>query len=340
MIKELGRESFRKKFLDCYDSYLKLSNYQHLAIGIYKNGKYYIFGNGIKEEYMYDIGSISKTVAAHLILKLSNDNLINLSDTVDKYLDLKKGSYPTINELLTHSAGYNNLTPVEFTIPSLLKHGYSKKNIYENIIDENVIKALERRRNSKHKQKYGYSDFSYAVLALIAKKVTKQEYLCLLDNFIKKDLELKNTNVILNSNRYPYSVKNKKIINYWKWEKDNPYLFSGGIVSNIHDMLKYISIQIENNKDYIVDAHNANVNIKTKNNIIICKGWHTYHNSHQLWHVGGVGTFRSSIIVNKKLKLGVVVLGNTKGISKFNVHYITKMIYSDLKMKRIKISFD
>ena len=69
--KELERQSFRNKFLDCYDSYLNLSKYQHIAIGIYKEGKCYIFGNGINDKYMYDIGSISKTISAHLILKLS-----------------------------------------------------------------------------------------------------------------------------------------------------------------------------------------------------------------------------------------------------------------------------
>ena len=335
-IKELERKSFRNKFLDCYDSYLNLSKYQHIAIGIYKAGECYTFGNGIKDDFMYDIGSISKTLSAHLILKLLNENLINLNDSVDKYLDLKKGNYPTINELLTHSAGYNNLTPVEITIPALLKHGYSKKNIYEEIVDKDIIKALQKRRKAKHRKIYGYSDFAYAVLAVVAKKVTNQEYSSLLDDFIKKDLGLTNTKLILNDNRYPHSIKNNKVIPFWKWRLDNPYLFSGGVVSNINDMLKYICHQIENKSQYIVDAHNV-VDIKSRNNIKMCKGWHTYNNSHQLWHVGGVGTFRSSIIVNKHLKLGIVVLGNTKGISKANVHYIAKMLYSDLKMKRIKL---
>lgn len=335
--KTLERNSFRQKFLDCYDLYLNLSKYQHIAIGIYKEGKCYIFGNGISDEYMYDIGSISKTVSAHLILKLSLENLINLNDTIDQYLDLKKGNYPTINELLTHSAGYNNLTPVEITIPSLLKHGYSRKNIYEKITDKDIINALQRRRKTKHKRIYGYSDFAYAVLALIVKKVTNQNYSSLLEDFIKKDLELTNTKLILNDNRYPYAVKKRKIIDYWKWSLNNPYLYSGGVISNIQDMLKYLIIQIESNKQYITNAHNVSEDVKCKNHIKICKGWHTYDKSHQLWHVGGVGTFRSSIIINKHLKMGVVVLGNTKGISKANVHYITKMLYSDLKMKRIKL---
>ena len=69
----------------------------------------------------------------------------------------------------------------------------------------------------------------------------------------------------------------------------------------------------------------------------MCFGWHTYKKSNQLWHVGGVGTFRSSIILNKKLKLGVAVLGNAKGRATANCHYIAKMLCSELKNKRIKL---
>lgn len=337
LFRELGRESFKDKFLNCYDKYLSLSTHQNIAIGIYINGKYYIFGNGIEDTHMYDIGSISKTITAHLILKLVDLKLINLNLTVDKYLNLKKGSYPTINELLTHSAGYNNLTPIEITVPALLKHSYSKKNLYEKIVNTDILKALQKRRRHKHKNKYGYSDFAYAILALVAEKVSGIEYSKLLDDFIKNDLGLRRTRLTLNSNRYPLSVKKNKIITCWQWRLNNPYLFSGGIVSNVQDMLLYISQQIESLKYYIVDAHCVSEEIEARKNIKICKGWHTYKKSHQLWHVGGVGTFRSSIIVNKYLKIGVVVLGNTKGISKANVHYIAKMLYSDLKIKKIKL---
>ena len=332
---KLERSAFRTKLLNCYDKYLNLSNHQCIAIGIYKNGRYYTFGNAIEKEHMYDIGSISKTISAHLILKLASLNLIDLNDTVDKYINLKNGSYPTINELLSHSAGYNNLTPIEFTVPSLLMHGYSKKNIYETITDENVIKALQRRRKTKHLGKYGYSDFAYAILALVVKNVCQKEYATLLEDFINNDLQLEDTLLILNQNRFPYSVKNNKIIKCWKWSLDNPYLFSGGVVSNIYDMLKYISIQIESNMPYIKEAHQVSDNVVSKTNIKICKGWHTYKKSNQLWHVGGVGTFRSSIIINKEKKVGIIVLGNTKGISSANVHYLAKMLYSELKIKKI-----
>jgi CubicO group peptidase (beta-lactamase class C family) len=335
--KELKRDVFRTKVLKSYDKYLNISDKQKMAIGIYKDGKCYVFGNGIDVRYMYDIGSISKTMTAHLILKYVDLKIIGLNDRVDKYLKLKYGIYPTINELLTHSAGYSNLTPLEFTLPNLIKNGYSKRNIYEKIVCNDVIKALERRRKIKYKNKYGYSDFAYAVLALVAEKVSGIKYSELLFNFIRNDLLLNDTLITLNGNRQPLSVKDGKVLSYWKWNLNNPYIASGGVISNIYDMLKYISLQIESKENYVVNAHKISEDVITKNNLKICKGWHTYEKSHQLWHVGGVGTFRSSIIVNKHNKIGVVVLGNTKGIPGANVHYLAKMIYSELKIRKIKL---
>ena len=69
----------------------------------------------------------------------------------------------------------------------------------------------------------------------------------------------------------------------------------------------------------------------------MCIGWHTYKKSNQLWHVGGVGTFRTSLILNKRLRLGVAVLGNAKGKASANVQYIAKMLHSELKKNRISL---
>ena len=337
-VRELKKEKFRNKVIESYNQYLSLSNNQKIAIGIYKNGSFYVFGNGIESSYMYDIGSISKTITAHIVLKSHYDNKLSINDKIDKYLSLKTGEYPTIYELLTHSAGYNNLTPFEITVPSLLKHGYSKKNIYENTKEKDVIRCLEKRRSCKHNNKYGYSDFAYAILALILEKVYDKKYHIILKEFLGNDLLLTNTKVTLDENRYPLAINNKKVLPYWKWDLNNPYIAAGAISSNIVDMLKYIRIQIQSNNDYIKRAHIVDEDIKSSTNIKMCIGWHSYEKSNQLWHVGGVGTFRSSIIINKKSKFGVVVLGNTKGVVGANVHYLAKMIYSEHKKRKITLN--
>ena len=337
MINSISKQAFRQKVLRSIEKYLSLSKNQSLAVGIYKNGKLYsLTENADPKLSRFDIGSISKTLTAHLILKLSESGLIELNKSVAEYIDLPVGDYPTVYELLTHTAGYGHLTPAEITVPSLLKHGYSRKNIYEHCTSETVIKCLKRRKNKKRKG-YSYSDFSFAILAVVAELVTKQPFADLFEAFIQNDLGMKETVIEAENGREPKAVNRKHVFKFWHWNRNNPYIAGGGLVSTLTDMLIYMSGEIESELSYVSAAHKiCKKSISEKSNIVACAGWHTYKKSDQLWHVGGVGTFRSSIIINKKRRLGVVVLGNSKGVISANVHYLTKMLYSELKINKIK----
>lgn len=336
----LSFTDLRFKVSEKIKKYLSLSPNNRITIGLYDNGRFYVFGNPEEEKRLiYDIGSVSKTITAHLILKLCEEGKIDINCTVDKYLSLKNGKYPTVYQLLTHTAGYHHLTPVEVTLPRLIMGGYARKNPYEYCTVETVIKTLERRRFLKSEVRYGYSDFVSSILAVVAEKVANKPFWSLLEEFANKDLGLENTVIIADpKNRTPLAVKGKKTLPFWVWKKENPYIAAGGMASNIEDMLQYIALQIESDRRYISSAHTVCESSALRgDNHLMCIGWHTYRRSNQLWHVGGVGTFRTSVIINKKRKLGVVVLGNAKGKASANAHYIAKMLYSELKNKRIKI---
>lgn len=337
MTEYIGTDAMRQKVTRSIDKYLKISKNQSLTVGFYFNGKRYVFSNSEKpEELTYDIGSISKTVTAHLILSLADEKKLSLDAMVSDYIDLPKGSYPTVYELLTHTAGYGHLTPVEITVPALLRHGYARRNIYENCTSETVIRALSRRKK-KREHGYSYSDFPFAILAVVAEKVMGKSFSELIENFVQNDLDMKNTHVTVPENtRSPRSAYGQRIIDFWKWEKNNPYVAGGGLVSTVSDMLTYVSTQVESDKGYIKNAHRmCEGSVSEKSNTVSCIGWHTYKKSNQLWHVGGVGTFRSSVIINKQRRIGVVVLGNSKGVSSANVHYLAKMLYSEMKIRKI-----
>ncbi len=332
----LPRTALRSKVDNCLERYLSLSCEQKLSIGLYHSGQCYRidFGND-DSRLFYDIGSISKTLTAQLILKIFSEEQADIHRPVSDFLSLKDGNYPTVYALLTHTAGYSHLTPLEITLPSLLRHRYSHRNPYENATEKAVIRALERRNHAKSGHAYGYSDFAYAILAIIAEKLKEKPFHDLLTDFLAHDLSMHRTTITRQA-ASPKAVHNGKVIPYWTWEKNNPYLAAGGVTSNLEDMLTYIEAQIQREDDYITKAHTVcPASFKDNTRIGTRIGWHTYKKSNQCWHVGGVGTFRSSIIINRKRRLGVVVLGNTKGIKSANVHYIAKMLYSEMKMHRI-----
>lgn len=317
--------------------YLQLSQNNCLAIGV-------LLPDGtmgcctspnIQTDALFDIGSISKTFTAQVILKLVSQCKLSLSDSVDAFLPLPKGVYPTIEMLLTHTAGYKNLTPVEITVPSLLKKSYARANVYRGIQEKNVLKALSKRKRART-HGYSYSDFAYAVLAIVASRITGKNIMDLLQDVID-DYHMKNTRIIANDNRVKCSLRGH-IIPPWKWECNNPYLASGGISSTICDMLAYAKAQVEQPYTFTKLAQQR---CSTSSNLggstDICLGWHTYRRSNQCWHVGGVGTFRSSMIFNAKSKCAVVVMGNAKGGKSANVHYIAKLLCSEMKRHHITV---
>ncbi|MBQ9801960.1 MAG: beta-lactamase family protein [Clostridia bacterium] len=343
MITHLDRDALRPKVLACIDNYLSISDNYSLTIGMYREGQLYVWGEGANMlELQYDIGSISKTVTAHLILDLVERGVLALEASVDRYLSLPEGGYPTVYELLTHTAGYGHLTPLEITLPALMRHGYAKRNIYEACTAETVLKCLARRKRcgngaKKRKKQYGYSDFAYAVLAVVAERVTKRPFADLIEDFVQGRLGMTGTVVQADpKTRVPCAVSHDRVLPFWKWRRENPYVAGGGLVSNVEDMLRYLSRQIEDTDPCIAGAHRlCEASLSAGKNEAMCIGWHTYKKSNQLWHVGGVGTFRSSVIFNKKSKFGVVVLGNAKGVASANVHYLAKMLYSEFKIKKI-----
>ena len=53
------------------------------------------------------------------------------------------------------------------------------------------------------------------------------------------------------------------------------------------------------------------------------------------WHVGGVGYFRSALLINPRRKIGVVVLGNNIGRRGSNPYYIAKLLYTAIRRNKI-----
>ena len=288
------------------------NNSTRLSFIITYNGNDIIYG----DDDIYDIGSISKVFTSLLIIDLYKQNKLDLNDTIDKYIILPKGKYPTIASLLMHRAGYYNLTPFNFTFFSLLIHHYKNKNPYENIVNEDIKKEIIKRR--KHlKSNYGYSDYAYAILTIVIENVLNNHFDVIMNEYLKR-IGMKKSNCIYD-NLKRISKKN------WIWHNNNPYLSSGGIASCNSDMLAFVKYELNNNDGLefnILDKHNLTYFTTKKGSIF--------------YHVGGVGYFRSAMLINPKRKIGIVVMGNNIGKRGANPYYIAKLLYTAIRRNKIK----
>ena len=252
---EYGKLQFSGKAFESIDRFLNRSPKNVLAVGVIFKDKSWgcYFSEGISSQTRFDIGSISKTFTAQLILKLVNQGKISLDASVDRYLPLPKGVYPSIRNLLTHTAGYGHLTPWEITLPALLTKRYTRANPYRWADGNAVIRALSRRNRFKDHGTYGYSDFAYGVLAVVAERVTGEPFHALLTQLIREDYGLDHTEAYPTAPRCPVFAGNREI-EPWHWDKTNPYIAGGGVVSTLEDMLQYAKIQIESHLPQVLQG--------------------------------------------------------------------------------------
>ena len=282
-----------------------------LSFGLIYEDKIIIIG----DNDIYDIGSISKVFTSLLFIEMNDNCIIDINDTIDKYIDLPEGIYPTIKQLLSHETGYYHLTPIRITLFPLLFHRYKNKNVYDNVNEDVVVKEIIKRKHY-NSYKYGYSDFSYAILAIIAKNVYKKSFNDVMNDYLNK-IGLSNS-ICIDDNIKRISKKN------WKWNSDNPYIAAGGIASNISDMIKFMEYEFERTNKMEFE-YNKNHNLT----------YFTTKKRNLYWHVGGVGYFRSAMLINPKRKIGVVVLGNNVGRRGSNPYYISKLLYTAIRRNKI-----
>ena len=147
---------------------------------------------------------------------------------------------------------------------------------------------------SKNK-KYRYSDFNYAVIALVIEKIEGRPYKEVIFDYIRRDLGLTNTN---------YYDKKKSIDSpySWKWKDNNPFLASGGLYSTTSDMIKFLAHQNNPINKYLTISHGKDVKLKIRN-IFSGFSWNSFYSGSFFWHIGGQGYFRSYTLFDKKREI-------------------------------------
>lgn len=143
----------------------------------------------VSKDTLFEIGSITKSFTAAILLQLEKEKKLSLDDTVGKWLpEYKKWSHFTIKELLNMTTGIPNYTDSPLFNAAFYKDANS---IWEPKTLIQFTYPLEDY-SPPLKKGYFYSNTGYLLAALIIEKVTLDSYENTLNKFIKST-KLSNT---------------------------------------------------------------------------------------------------------------------------------------------------
>lgn len=282
-----------------------------ITVGVIQNGEatWKVYGQDGRELpdtlYPYEIGSLTKTMTATMIAQAVEEGKINLSDPLDKYLKLPHDkNYPTIQDILTHTSGF----PSFYYESPMTGNFFAGRNSFYGVTDEMMLNRLGKWKQKKEDNPWKYSNFGYAALGLVLENVYSEEYAVLADNFLK---EHQMTNSHISSGR-------GELPNGWDWNRDDSYLSAGAVVSDIEDMLRYASYQLDD-QGIFADTHKVlkEVNATTDNYALFdmhadAMGMAWIHDEKNgfIWHNGGTSDYNSYLGFAPETKTAVVVLSN------------------------------
>ncbi len=181
----------------------------------------------------FRIGSISKTLTALAIGKLIEDSVLDLDDTVQKYVPyfpVKKYPVP-INDLVSHTAGIRDYN---------YRNGeYLNRNNYESVEESiNIFKndSLLFEPGSK----YSYTTYGYVLLSAVIEGASKTSFLEYMQDSVLLPMNLTNTvpdknqKLIENRTRF-YDESEGNIVNGYYVNNSNKWA-GGGYLSTSYDL--------------------------------------------------------------------------------------------------------
>ena len=148
------------------------------AVGIVKDGKVVYtaaYGKARLEPELgataamhYPIGSISKQFTVACVMLLVQDGKMSLDDPVAKWFpELTRAKDVTVRMLLSHTSGYSDYAPQDYTIPAWTKPVDPLKLVHE---------WAEKPLDFEPGTKWQYSNTNFVLATLILEKVSGQPF--------------------------------------------------------------------------------------------------------------------------------------------------------------------
>ena len=136
-------------------------------------------------DMLYAIGSISKQFTAACILLLQEEGKLSVDDPVGKYFpELTRANEVTIRNILSHTSGYRDYAPHDYTIPA-----WTKPSTPQAIIHEWATQPLDFDPGTQ----YQYSNTNFNIAGLIVEKASGEPFWTFLSRRILQPLGMTHT---------------------------------------------------------------------------------------------------------------------------------------------------
>ena len=297
-----------------------------IVIGTYLNGeeKTYAFGYNsikdktpVKENMIFEIGSITKTFTAAILLQLEAEGKLNVDDPIQKYLpeNVKIPTFPGDDTQITfkHIASHTSGLPKMPT--NLAKYTKDPANPYANYPVEGIYEFINSYKlTRKPGETYEYSNIAVGLLGNILVKIDgKESYEEMIQERIFKPLGMNSSTTLISKvNKdllaVPHSGghKTSNLI-------DESMAAAGAIKTDAKDMLKYIKALIENTHPKILPEKMFTELHLWKKDSALCFFWGKSVDPNGITiygHAGGTLGYTADLRFDKENKAGVIILSN------------------------------
>ncbi len=266
----------------------------------------------ITDQTVFHIASISKNIAAGMILQLADQHQLSLDDEITRYIPDAPvhGRHVTIRQLLNHTSGIPNYT----SLPG------EAANEQLDLSQEQVLKLIaDAPPDFDPGTSWRYTNSGFYLAGMIAENVSHQPYATLVHDRIFAPLQMPSSSLCdavapISNLAYGSEVSDGKLAAAAKMSWKLPFA-AGGLCSTPSDLLRW---QITLNKEHVVSkrslalmrtptvlADGSSIDYGLGTRIGLLDGHRIYG------HTGSGGGYTTALLTLPDDKLSLAILINT-----------------------------
>jgi D-alanyl-D-alanine-carboxypeptidase/D-alanyl-D-alanine-endopeptidase len=255
---------------------------------------------GAAPDARFEIGSITKTMTAALLVTLVADGVLALDDSVGRWLDAGPNAAITVEQLATHTSGLPRLAPNQPTDGVNPYRDFTAKRAEEG------LRAATRDPGAG----YRYSNFGYQLIGLVLERASGQRYQDLLAQRLLAPLGMTCSGVGAAGGgaRLTGHAAGRPAA-HWDFALPGP----GAVEATIGDLSRYLAACLTPPGGPLGAAIKVCQEPRVRIADQAAGGLAWISINGLLFHNGGTGGFAASLAIDQAVGHGVAALVNTDG---------------------------